>query len=77
MGSELVNEYLKPLANLPEIKPYLLLNTKVVSISKKGLDKMKSANREKSSFVLYLDQNGVSKRMEARAVMNTIIYMLF
>ena len=70
LGSELVNEYLKPLANLPEIKPYLLLNTKVVSISKKGLDKMKSLNREKSSFVLYLEQNGVSKRMEARAVID-------
>lgn len=61
MGSELVNDYLIPLANLPEIKPFLLLNTKVDFISKKGLDKMKSANREKSSFVLYLEQNGVSK----------------
>ncbi|MEK3979709.1 NAD(P)-binding domain-containing protein [Psychrobacillus sp. FSL K6-2836] len=70
LGSELVNDYLKPLANLPEIKPYLLLSTKVVSISKKGLDKMKSANRKKSSFVLYLEQNGVSKRIEARAVID-------
>ncbi|MER2172799.1 MAG: NAD(P)-binding domain-containing protein, partial [Psychrobacillus psychrodurans] len=43
---------------------------KVVSISKKGLDKMKSAIREKSSFILYLEQNGVSKRMEARAVID-------
>lgn len=70
LGSELVNNYLIPLANLPEIKPFLLLNTKVDFISKKGLDKMKSANREKSSFVLYLEQNGVSKRMEARAVID-------
>ncbi|MCK1997412.1 NAD(P)-binding domain-containing protein [Psychrobacillus psychrodurans] len=70
LGCELVNDYLIPLANLPEIKPYLLLNTKVVSISKKGLDKMKSANREKSSFILYLEQNGVSKRIEARAVID-------
>ncbi|TQR13349.1 NAD(P)-binding domain-containing protein [Psychrobacillus soli] len=70
LGSELVNEYMKPLANLPEIKPYLLLNTKVVSISKKGLDKMKDANREKSSFILYLEQNGMTKRVEARAVID-------
>ena len=70
LGSELVKEYLKPLANLPEIKPYLLLNTKVVSISKKGFDKMKTANREKSSFVIYLEQNGMSKRIEARAVID-------
>lgn len=70
LGSELVNEYLKPLANSPEIKPYLSLNTKVVSISKKGLDKMKNANREISSFVLYLEQNGMTKRVEARAVID-------
>ncbi|SDO25596.1 Pyridine nucleotide-disulphide oxidoreductase [Psychrobacillus sp. OK028] len=70
LGSELVNEYLKPLANLPEIKPYLLLNTKVVSISKKGLDKMKTDNREKSPFVIYLEQHGRSKRIEARAVID-------
>ncbi len=70
LGSELVNDYLKPLANVPEIKPYLSLNTKVVSISKKGLDKMKSANRDKSSFVLYVEQNGMSKRIEARAVID-------
>lgn len=55
---------------MPEIEPYLLLNTKVVSISKKGFDKMKTANREKSSFVIYLEQNGMSKRIEARAVID-------
>ncbi|KQL35939.1 NAD(P)-binding domain-containing protein [Psychrobacillus sp. FJAT-21963] len=69
-GSELVNEYLKPLANLPEIHPFLSLNTRVVSISKKGLDKMKTANRENSSFVIYIEQNGMSKRIEARAVID-------
>lgn len=70
LGSELVTEYLKPLANLPEIKPYLSLNTKVISISKRGLDKMKNANRENSSFVLYLEQNGMTKRVEARTVID-------
>ncbi|MDF2066895.1 NAD(P)-binding domain-containing protein [Bacillus sp. Cr_A10] len=69
-GSELVNEYLKPLANLPEIHPFLSLNTRVVSISKKGLDKMKTANRENSSFVIYIEQNGMSKRIEARAIID-------
>lgn len=70
LGSELVNEYLKPLSNLPEIKPFLSLNTRVVSISKKGLDKMKTANRENSSFVIYIEQNGMTKRIEARAVID-------
>lgn len=70
LGSELVSDYLKPLANLPEIEPFLSLNTRVVSISKKGLDKMRTNNRENSSFVLYLEQNGMSKRIEARAVID-------
>lgn len=70
LGRELVNEYLKPLSNLPEIQPFLSLNTSVVSISKKGLDKMKTANRENSSFVIYIEQNGMSKRIEARAVID-------
>lgn len=70
LGRELVNEYLVPLADLPEIKPFLSLNTKVVSISKKSLDKMKTANRENSPFVLYTEQNGTSKRVEARAVID-------
>ncbi|MFF2753615.1 NAD(P)-binding domain-containing protein [Psychrobacillus sp. NPDC058041] len=70
LGSELVSKYLEPLAKVPEIKPFLLLNTKVVSISKKGLDKMKNAKRETSPFVLYLEQNGRSKRIEARAIID-------
>ncbi|MDI2585842.1 NAD(P)-binding domain-containing protein [Psychrobacillus sp. NEAU-3TGS] len=70
LGKELVNEYLEPLSKLPEIKPFLSLNTKVVSISKKGLDKMKTANRDNSPFVLYLEQNGLSKRIEVRAVID-------
>ncbi|WP_391118356.1 NAD(P)-binding domain-containing protein [Psychrobacillus sp. L3] len=70
LGSELIEEYLLPLSKLPEIKPFLLLNTKVNSISKKGLDKMKTLNRDKSPFVLYLEENGLSKKIEVRAVID-------
>ncbi|GGA25019.1 NAD(P)-binding domain-containing protein [Psychrobacillus lasiicapitis] len=70
LGRELVDEYLKPLTKVPEIKPYLLLNTKVVSISKKGLDKMKTGNREDAPFVIYVEQGGKSKRIEAKAIID-------
>ena len=46
-GREIVEQYLQPLANLPEIKPFIHLNTKVLSIGKKDTDKMKTTNREK------------------------------
>ena len=70
LGQELVSNYLEPLANLPEIKSSLFLNTRVLSISKKGLDKMKTANRSDAPFILYTEQGGLSNRIEARAVID-------
>ncbi|MFD1926473.1 NAD(P)-binding domain-containing protein [Sporosarcina siberiensis] len=69
-GKELVEHYLEKVANLPEIQPSIHLNSKVLSISKKGLDKMKSVNRENVPFILYVDQNGVTERIEAKAVID-------
>lgn len=69
-GKELVEDYLEKIANLPEIKPYIHLNSKVLSTSKKGLDKMKSANRENVPFMLYVERNGMTKQIEAKAVID-------
>ncbi|WKA56144.1 FAD-dependent oxidoreductase [Planococcus shixiaomingii] len=70
-GKELVEEYLVKLAELPEIKPFIRMNTKVVSISKKGLDKMKTANREEMSFVLYVENGkGETEQIKAEAVID-------
>lgn len=69
-GKELVELYLEPLANLPEIQEHLELNSKVVSISKMGLDKMKDSGRDQTSFVLYVEQQGITKRIEAKAIID-------
>ncbi|WP_394188158.1 NAD(P)-binding domain-containing protein [Paenisporosarcina quisquiliarum] len=69
-GKDLIEEYLQPLSQLPEIEPYLHLNSKVVAISKNGLDKMKTANRSDQSFVIYVEKEGHTERMEARAVID-------
>ncbi len=69
-GKELVDNYLLKVAELPQIKPSIQLNTKVISIGKKGLDKMKSANRENVPFVLYVDNQGVTEQIEAKAVID-------
>lgn len=69
-GRELLEQYLLPLAELPEIKSNLKLNTKVVAISKKDTDKMKSAHRDRQPFVIYADINGVAQMFEARAVID-------
>lgn len=69
-GQEIREVYLKPLANLPEIKPYIFFNTTVVGISKKNHDKMKSANRNSAPFVIYTEQNGETVRIFASAVID-------
>jgi thioredoxin reductase len=69
-GKDIVDEYLLPLANLPTIKPFIHLNSKVVAISKKGLDKMKTANRDSLSFVIYVEKDQNTERMESRAIID-------
>jgi thioredoxin reductase len=69
-GKELVDDYLRPLSNLPEIYPYFHPNTKVVGMSRKDTDKMKTAGREHAPFVLYTEKDGVFTVYEARAVLD-------
>lgn len=69
-GKDLVEQYLEPLANTHEIKKSLFVNTKVLSIARKNIDKMKTANREKQPFVIYAEQNNEFKLFEARAVID-------
>ncbi|AYC30467.1 NAD(P)-binding domain-containing protein [Paenisporosarcina cavernae] len=69
-GKELIDEYLVPLATLPSIAPHLRLNTKVVSISKKGLDKMKDTGREEALYSVYIETNGKTSRLEASHIID-------
>ena len=69
-GKELVEDYLMPLADLPQIKPFIKLNAKVVAISKQGLDKMKNAKRDEQSFILYVETDGHTERIQAKAVID-------
>ncbi|MCM3761748.1 NAD(P)-binding domain-containing protein [Alkalihalobacillus oceani] len=71
LGKELVEDYLRPLAALPEIKPYLYLDTRVTAISKQNSDKMKNAKRGQSPFVIYSEnKQGRTKRYHAKAVID-------
>src|SRR4051812_15994536 len=45
-GDELFNHYLKPFYELPFIKSNTYLNSKVISIGRRNLDKMKTSGRE-------------------------------
>ncbi|EAY25778.1 NAD(P)-binding domain-containing protein [Microscilla marina] len=70
LGAEIVHNYLQPLANLPQIKPHIHLNSQVIQVGRKGLDKMTTKNREQCPFVLRVKQGDVYQRYEAKAVID-------
>jgi len=69
-GHELIDLYLKPLAELAQIKPSIRLNSKVVGISRQLNDKMKSKNRVNQSFNVYVEKGDDINIIEAKAVID-------
>jgi thioredoxin reductase len=70
-GGEIAQEYLAPLAALPEIAPHVRLNTRVVSVARQGLDKLKSEGRENAPFMLRVrNADGREEQVLARAVID-------
>jgi hypothetical protein len=70
-GRDLVERYLEPLAATPEIAPRLRLGTRVESITRFGVDKMKDSGREQAPFVLRVRRSdGSEEEVLARAVID-------
>jgi thioredoxin reductase len=70
-GRELVEDYLAPLANTARIQPLLRLGTRVVAVSRQGIDKMKTPGREEALFVLHVrTASGEEQEVLARAVID-------
>lgn len=70
-GRDLVEQYLEPLAGLPEIAPHVHLSTRVVAVGREHLDKVRTAHRELAPFVLHVERaNGQRAVYRARAVID-------
>lgn len=69
-GRELVEQYLEPLAALPAIRPHLRLRTRVVGVSRVGLDRTKTKGREAVPFAVRVETDGVVSELKARAVID-------
>jgi thioredoxin reductase len=69
-GRELIEMYLHPLSELPQFKPYIFTDSTVVAINRKNMDKMKSAGREETSYVVTFETGGASRQVEAYAVID-------
>ncbi|MFJ3389474.1 MULTISPECIES: NAD(P)-binding domain-containing protein [unclassified Lysinibacillus] len=69
-GHELIDLYLKPLAELAQIKPFIQLNSKVVGVSRQFNDKMKSKNRLNQSYKVYIETENDTHVIEAKDVID-------
>lgn len=69
-GHELVDDYLRPLAQLPQIAPYLRFGRRVTAISRLGMDRVRSRGREDAPFLIRTLTADGPARLHARAVID-------
>ena len=69
-GGELVTQYLEPLAALDEIGPRIRFGTRVVAVAREGMDRTRTAGRDRAPFVLRVVEDGVVSELSARAVID-------
>ncbi|MEU7620340.1 FAD-dependent oxidoreductase [Micromonospora rifamycinica] len=66
-GAQLVADYLRPLAELPSLRRWLRYATRVEAISRVGLDRLRTADRDGTPFLVRLTEG---EEIEARAVID-------
>jgi cation diffusion facilitator CzcD-associated flavoprotein CzcO len=70
-GQELYEQYLRPLAELPRLRPFVHFNSRVMAIGRKNTDKLKTAGRSALPFVIRVQQEGGELyEFEAKAVID-------
>jgi hypothetical protein len=70
-GGEIVERYLRPLADLPQIAPHLRLGATVTAITRRGLDKVSNAGRDGTPFeIRWTDSEGGEHATLARSVID-------
>jgi hypothetical protein len=70
-GSELVADLLEPLAAHPALAPHIRVDARVIAVSRRGCDKVKSSGRDSAPFELVVrSASGRTERLLARAVID-------
>ena len=69
-AGEVVDDYLVPLARTRAIGPHVRLGAKVIALSRASHDKVKTAGRDETPFVLQVEENGRIAEYYARAVLD-------
>ncbi len=69
-GRTLLSDYVLPLSETDEIKPFIRLNAEVVSISRKRISKIRDFGRENAPYVLRVNTPNGVEMIEGRAVID-------
>ena len=70
-GRELIERYLAPLAQTPELAPRIHLDRDVIAVTREGFDKMRSSGRDNAPFLLTIrHSDGREEQLQARAVID-------
>ncbi len=70
-GQELVDDYLVPLADLPEIGSRIQFGSRVIAVSREGMDRTRTAGRAQAPFLLRVQHpEGRITETTARAVID-------
>jgi thioredoxin reductase len=69
-GGELLARYLEPLAALPALRDRIRLRSEVLAVSRRGLDKARTADRTERPFVLRVEGPAGEADIEADAVID-------
>ncbi|MGK3647264.1 FAD-dependent oxidoreductase [Pseudarthrobacter enclensis] len=71
-GSEIVSGYLEPLAATPELRDRIRTGSRVVAVTRQGMDKGRSQGRDQVPFVVRIEHDGgLVTEVPARAVIDT------
>ncbi len=69
-GTDLVEQYLEPLAATPELASRVRLNTRVIAVTRDGHDRMKDAGRQDAAYVVRLQTIHGEEEILARAIID-------
>jgi thioredoxin reductase len=70
-GRDLLTEYLLPLAATPELAPLIQYGSTVTDVTRRGMDRTRSTNRNATPFLLRVARDGEATEQLARAVIDT------
>jgi thioredoxin reductase len=69
-GGELVEDYLRPLAAIPELSSRIRYSARVAQVTRAGFDKLKTGGRDDAPFQVLVHTDAGEERILARAVID-------